>query len=193
MDRSPIVVSPYDAELFGHWWFEGPDWLEGLARKIHFDQKTFELITPSEYFQHYPTNQVLNVSMSTWGNGGYNEVWLNGSNDWIYRHLHKMVERMTQATRDYPTPDPMRARLLTQMAREVLLAQASDWAFIMKTQTHTGSAYRRLHDPLERFTRFDDALRQGQISESWLSEVEAKDNLFPFVDHRIYAASGGPR
>lgn len=188
MDRAPIVVSPYDAELFGHWWFEGPDWLEFLIRKIHTDQRSLRLIAPSDYFHHYPTNQVLEPSMSSWGNGGYSDVWLNGANDWIYRHLHKMSERMTQVATEHPRTDGLRTRLLNQMARELLLAQSSDWAFILKTQTHTGYAYQRLHDHFARFNGLYDAVRQDQIDESWLSELEAKDGLFPFLDYHVYAA-----
>ena len=187
MNRAPIIISPYDSELFGHWWFEGPEWLELLIRKVHFDQQQFSLITPSEYFQRYPTNQVLEPSMSSWGNGGYNDVWLNGANDWIYRHLHHMAEQMTQAAKAHAQPDPLTRRALNQMGRELCLAQSSDWAFILKTQTHTGYAYRRLHDHMARFTRLDDSLRQRRIDEGWLSELESKDNLFPFLDYRVYA------
>ena len=187
MDRAPIVVSPYDAELFGHWWFEGPDWLEFLIRKVHFDQKTFQLITPSDYFQRYPINQQLEPSMSSWGNGGYNDVWLNGSNDWLYCHLHQMAERMTEQAKAHHQPDPLTHRALNQMARELLLAQSSDWAFILKTQTHTAYAYRRFRDHLARFTVLDDALRRQAIDEPWLAEREAADNLFPRLDYRIYA------
>ena len=189
MDRAPIIVSPYDAELFGHWWFEGPDWLEFLIRKVHSDQKTVRLVAPSDYFQVYPVNQVLEPTMSSWGNGGYNDVWLNGANDWIYRHLHKMSERMVQTASEYAQPDPLRYRLLNQMARELLLAQSSDWAFILKTQTHTAYAYRRLQDHLARFSHLYDAVRQGTIDETWLAGLEAKDNLFPSLDYRIYATT----
>ena len=188
MDRRPLIVSPYDAELFGHWWFEGPDWLERVVRKAATDQRDVRLIAPVDYFQEYPTNQVLQPSLSSWGNGGYSDVWLNGANDWLYRHLHQMAERMTQAAHDYPDPDPLRARLLAQMARELLLAQSSDWAFILKTQTHATYAYRRIHDHLARFGTLDDALRRGRVDEEWFAGVEAKDNCFPFLDYRVYAA-----
>ena len=188
IDRTPVVVSPYDAELFGHWWFEGPDWLEFVIRKVQADGAPLQLIAPSDYVQHYPVNQVLEPSMSSWGYGGYNEVWLNGANDWIYRHLHRMAERMTETATEHQSPDGLRVRLLNQMARELLLAQSSDWAFILKTQTHTAYAYRRLHDHMARFNTLYDAVRQGRIDEGWLAEVEAKDNLFPFLDYRVYAA-----
>jgi len=97
LGRKPILIAPYDAELFGHWWFEGPDWLYFLLKKMHYDQDTLRLITPSEYLDENPTNQVASPSASSWGYKGYNEVWLEGSNDWIYRHLHKAAERMGDA------------------------------------------------------------------------------------------------
>lgn len=188
MDRAPLVISPYDAELFGHWWFEGPDWLEFLIRKVHFDQRTFTLRAPSDYLQDYPVNQVLQPSMSSWGHGGYHDVWLNGANDWVYRHLHKMAERMTQAANAYPHPDPVRHRLLNQMAQQLLLAQSSDWAFILKTQTHTAYAHRRLRDHIGRFTLLYESLQHGRVDEPWLAELEARETVFPSLDYRVYAS-----
>ncbi|MDP3722995.1 MAG: DUF1957 domain-containing protein [Candidatus Omnitrophota bacterium] len=187
IDRVPVIVSPYDAELFGHWWFEGPDWLELLMRKAQADQTGLQPISLSDYFDHYPTNQVLEPCLSSWGHGGYSDVWLNGSNDWIYRHVHKMAERMTQLADEHPQADGLRARALNQMARELLLAQASDWAFILKTQTHTAYAYRRLHRHLARFTHLYDAIRHDRLDAAQLAEIEASDRLFPFLDYRIYA------
>ena len=187
IDRTPLVVSPYDAELFGHWWFEGPDWLEFVIRKAHAHHPALQLVTPSDYLQRYPVNQPVEPALSSWGAGGYSDVWLNRSNDWIYRHLHKMSERMTKAATQ-PRPDRLRVRLLNQMARELLLAQSSDWAFILKTQTHTAYAYRRLQDHLARFTRLSEAVDQRAVDERWLADVENKDNLFPFLDYRLYAA-----
>jgi 1,4-alpha-glucan branching enzyme len=157
-------------------------------RKAQTEPNPIQLITPSQYFEQYPVNQVVEPSMSSWGFGGYSEVWLNGTNDWIYRHLHKMAERMTEVANANPHADGTRRRALNQMAKELLLAQSSDWAFILKTQTHTAYAYRRLHDHMARFTSLYDAVRQGQVNEDWLSEVEYKDNVFPFLDYRVYAS-----
>ncbi|MFZ5639752.1 MAG: glycoside hydrolase family 57 protein, partial [Bacillota bacterium] len=80
MDRPPIITAPYDAELFGHWWYEGPQWLDFLIRKIYFDQNTLELTTPWEYLNKYPINQVAGLPMSSWGHKGFSEVWLDPSN-----------------------------------------------------------------------------------------------------------------
>ena len=75
------------------------------------------------------------------------------------------------------------------LARELCLAQSSDWAFILKTQTHAAYAYRRLHDHLARFNQLYDTVRQPQVDASWLTELESRDNLFSFLNYRIYASA----
>ena len=99
LDVDPIVVAPFDAELFGHWWFEGPEWLELFIRKAVYDQQTFELTTPGRYLDTHPTQQMVAPSASSWGQNGYWEVWLHPSNSWIYPHLQTAARRMVEAAR----------------------------------------------------------------------------------------------
>jgi len=185
-NKKPIIVSPYDAELYGHWWFEGPQWIDFLIRKIHYDQDVIKMITPYEYLLENPTNQVVTPSMSSWGNKGYNEVWLEGSNDWIYRHLHKMADRMTEMANKFTDAHGVLQRALNQSARELLLAQSSDWAFILKTDTMVEYALRRTKSHLNRFNRLYDMIMGNRIEEDYLSEMESKDNIFPGVDYKLY-------
>jgi 1,4-alpha-glucan branching enzyme len=187
LDKKPIILSPYDAELFGHWWYEGPEWLNFLFRKVHHDQKTIKLITPSEYLNENPKNQVVTPSLSSWGWKGYAEVWLEGSNDWMYRYLHKAAERMVELTHEHPRADGLARRALNQAARELMLAQSSDWAFILKTGTHVPYAYKRFKDHIERFTRCYEMIKSGGLDETYLAEIESKDNIFPEIDYRVYA------
>ncbi len=187
MQRDPIVIAPYDAELFGHWWFEGPEFLNFFIRKAAYDQQMFKLTTPSEYLQMYPTHQVLQPSASSWGNKGYWEVWLEGSNAWIYLHLHIAAERMTELARQCRQGNGLTQRALKQAARELLLAQASDWAFIMKTGTTVQYAVKRTKDHLLRFNRLYEMLQSGQIDERWLADIEWRDNIFPDVNCQYYA------
>ncbi|MGB9690772.1 MAG: glycoside hydrolase family 57 protein [Candidatus Sumerlaeaceae bacterium] len=188
MDRPAIIVSPYDAELFGHWWYEGPDFLNFLTRKMHFDQDMLAMITPSEYLELYPKNQVAVPSLSSWGHKGYCEVWLEGSNDWIYRHLHKAADRMVELANQYRhTSDRLIERTLNQAARELLLAQSSDWAFIMKTRTMVEYAVRRTKQHILAFTDLYEMVKRGQIDEGYLSDLEYRNNIFPFLDFRVYA------
>jgi 1,4-alpha-glucan branching enzyme len=187
MDRPPLIIAPYDAELFGHWWFEGPDWINLLLRKMHYDQQTIKTATIPEYLDRHPKNQVTQPTMSSWGYKGYCEVWLEGSNDWIYRHLHEGSDRMVELARANPDAPPLRRRALNQAARELLLAQSSDWAFIMKTGTMVDYARERTRVHVLNFNHLYDQLRSGDIDEAWLAEIERRHNLFPDVDYRVYA------
>jgi 1,4-alpha-glucan branching enzyme len=135
MDRPPIVVSMYDAELFGHWWFEVPDFINFLFRKMQYDQNIIKPITPSEYLNKFPVNQIVTPAASSWGDKGYYEVWLNEANDYIYRHLHRVSDRKSELANKFADVGGILKRALNQSARELLLAQSSDWAFIMTTGT----------------------------------------------------------
>lgn len=186
MDRPPIIVAPYDAELFGHWWYEGPDWINFLIRKIAFEQDKITLATPSDYLRHHPRNQICTPSFSSWGAGGYSHVWLDQSNDWIYRHLHEMERRMSQCAEHYAYAEGTARRVLNQMARELLLAEASDWAFIMKTGTMVQYAVRRTQEHVANFNRLHEDLTNNSLDENFVSLLESHDSIFPEIDFRVY-------
>jgi 1,4-alpha-glucan branching enzyme len=187
MDRPPIVVSPYDAELFGHWWYEGPWFLDFLFRKLHHDQDVVKPITPSEYLALGADMEVCQPPMSAWGAHGYAGVWLNETNDWIYPHLDVAAERMVELARRHDAPSPRERRAIDQAARELLLAQSSDWAFIMKTGTMVEYAKKRTRDHIARFDYLYRALTgQTALDERIVREFEERDNIFPELDYRVY-------
>jgi len=187
MDRPPHLLSPYDAELFGHWWYEGPEFLDYFVRKIYYDQDVVKLTTPWDYLRGNPTQQVATPSASSWGEEGYWRVWLNEKNEWIYPHLDVAQERMTVLARKFADGTGVIERALKQAGRELLLAQASDWPFILRTGTSPEYARRRVTDHLTRFLSLYDQLTSGNIDEPWLSSIESLDNLFPNVDPRYWA------
>lgn len=186
--KEPIVVAPYDAELFGHWWFEGPDFLNYLFRKVAHDQNVFKMITPREYLNKFPTLQVSNPCPSSWGYKGSSEVWLNGTNDWIYRHLHKATDRMVELADRFAHLPEANERALNQAARELLLAQSSDWAFIMKMGTATEYAVRRTKEHLSNFTRLYEEILGYRVDMDWLSHLEHRSNIFPDLNFRVYCS-----
>ena len=119
LDRSPIVVSPYDAELFGHWWFEGPEFLDALVRLACATADSFELVTPGDYLERQPVNQVCTPSATSWGEQGYLRVWLNEKTTWIYPHLRAAQDRMTGLVETVRKEDALAQRALQQAAREL--------------------------------------------------------------------------
>jgi len=185
MQRQPIILSPYDAELFGHWWYEGPWFLDYLFRKTWFDQHTYAMTHLADYLQLHTSQQVCMPSQSSWGYKGFHEYWLNNTNAWIYPHLHKAAERMIEIS-NREAVDELETRALNQAARELLLAQSSDWAFIMRTGTMVPYAVRRTRSHLMRFQKLYEDIHQEKIDAGWLGKVEAIDNIFPSLDYRVY-------
>lgn len=186
-DFDPIIVVPFDAELFGHWWFEGPRFLELFIRKAAFEQQDFQLTTPSEFLASHPTQQTIEPAASTWGEKGHLQVWLDQSNAWIYPHLHGAARRMSETARAHANDStPLADRVLKQLARELLLAQSSDWAFLMKTDTAREYATKRTLEHLGRFNRLHDQFAATEVDEKFLQDCEWRDNLFPNVNWRYY-------
>lgn len=199
MDRKPLILAPYDAELFGHWWYEGPMWINFLMRKVAFDQKTIRMTTPSEYLAEYPINQMAMPCASTWGLKGHNEFWLEGSNDWIYPYLHAAGEKMDELAQKFwpkfakaPTQDLTR-RAINQAARELVLAESSDWPFIMKTNTMVPYAHKRIKQHLNRFTKLYNDIVNNSVDPDWLAEVEWRDNIFADMDCAQYYSTSLPK
>ncbi|NQU10246.1 DUF1957 domain-containing protein [bacterium] len=184
--RRPLLVAPYDAELFGHWWFEGPEFVAQLLERAGRPRSSLALVTPTDYLRRHPHLQVVEPAASSWGDRGYWAMWLDQSNDWIYPHLHVAGARLTELVRHHAAEHPLAARAVRQAARELLLAQASDWAFIIKTGTAVDYARRRVHDHVQRFTRLYEQIRARQIDAAWLAGVEGQDNLFPEIDLRHF-------
>ncbi len=189
MDRKPIINAMFDCELFGHWWWEGINFLEEIFRQAH-NVKEFgiEFTNANEYLSNYPTNQMSNLCESSWGYKGYGDVWCEGSNEWIYRLLFeagiKMVEK---ATLYKNTKDKKIKRLLNQMARELLLAQASDWAFIMKTGTMVDYAVKRTKLHFKRFDTLLNFLEKKAVDKTFLETIEYRDNIFPKISFRVFS------
>jgi 1,4-alpha-glucan branching enzyme len=199
----PIIVAPFDTELFGHWWFEGPIFLEQFIRHAANEQD-FRLTTLSEYLATHPTQQIIEPAASTWGENGHLAVWLDSSNAWIYPHLQVAAQKMiglaqsASAVVEQPLRSPngrsaggtpglqFADRVLKQLARELLLAQSSDWAFLIKTGTAREYATNRTIDHLARFDRLHDEFVTNRVDEEFLHDCEWRDNLFPNVNWRYY-------
>lgn len=191
MRRPPVVLAPYDAELFGHWWFEGPAWLDRVVRRIGAASAGFELGTPSDDLARNPVVQEAMPAPSSWGEHGDASVWVAPGNDWILRHLDGACERMRALAGEFRGSTGLARRALSQAARELLLAQASDWPFLISRGTAASYAEARVRAHLGRFARLHDDLRRGAIDEAWLAEVERRDDVFPAIDPDVFSR-GGP-
>ena len=188
MDRKPIIVSPYDAELFGHWWAEGPLWLETVIR-LAADSAEITLTSCEDYLIEQQDHQQAVPSASTWGAGGYSDYWINEKNEWIYPILHQMADDMVQLAVDFSRVKvkPIQERTLNQACRTLLLAQASDWPFILKSGTTIKYAEKKLNDYFARFNYLHECIRNNKIDERYLLALETMDNVFPTMNYRDYS------
>jgi 1,4-alpha-glucan branching enzyme len=180
MERRPLLVAPFDAELFGHWWFEGPQFLAALFRQA--GDAGVRLVTLRESLSGSAPLQVCRPSPSSWGQGGYHDYWLNETNAWVVTEWQRASQAMV-ARVERGVGSPAQRDLLTQAGRELLLAQSSDWSFILRAGTTTGLAKERIERHLDRFWRLLDAIDNGtELPAEWLKAVAIEDGLFPLLN-----------
>lgn len=180
----PISVSAYDAELFGHWWFEGPQFLEAVFRRLAV-QRTVVTATPPAILAEHPECDVALPSVSSWGRGGYFEVWLSKSAEDIPPRLRDAAERLLWLVR-HDRHGAAARRALDQAARELLLAQSSDWPFILAMGTTTELARARFDDHLGTFHQICAGVERGEVDPHLVARREREYPIFSFLDHRVY-------
>jgi len=148
---------------------------------IHFQ-------SPAEYFYKLDTGtiQTLMPEFSSWGSNGYAETWLDSSNDWMYYHAMRALERMVEIAERFPDNTGLKERALNQAAREILLALASDWSKMLCKQEGQEYAKSRIEGSLRNFTTIYEALGSNHISTDWLTQLERRHNIFPNINYRVF-------
>jgi 1,4-alpha-glucan branching enzyme len=184
---SPVITAAYDAELFGHWWFEGPEWLRSFLKGGHHKKNSFRFTTPSEYISGHDEIQSVMPSASSWGDKGYCATWIHSSNHWIYKHLHKAAKLLASASLRNIHARGLLRRALNQALRELLLAQSSDWPFMMKADNAAAFAEHKFREHMKNFLDLHRDISSGNIDKANLLRLEQKNNIFRDADFRIYA------
>ena len=182
-----LVVAPYDAELFGHWWFEGPLFLEEVLRLLAAPPSTVRAVTPPEYLKAFPAQALCTPAESSWGREGHASTWLDPVNDWIQGEVSACADVLVELATRHRAPTPLESRALAQAARELLLAQSSDWAFILRAGTTLEYATRRVREHVDAFRRLAGQLEAGVIDPDELERRESRANPFPWLDATVYA------
>ena len=187
MQEQPLSLCALNADSFGRQWHEGPNFLEALFRRAA-DRRELKLMVPSDYLCHQQASsfEISTPEFSSWGKNGYAEVWLDSSNDWIYRHLNRSIERMVELADRYSENSSLKERALNQAAREILLAQSSDWPAFLYRQEYTDYARFQLENALQNFTTIYEALGSSHISAEWLTKLERRHNIFPDINYRVF-------
>ena len=191
----PILSAPFDAELFGHWWFEGPLWLETVARILHDYPCGIELISGADYLDQYPRGGFISMHEGSWGAGGSNQVWLNPETSWTYTHIYPAELYLKEVCTDGKwTQTALGKRIVQQMCRELLLLESSDWQFLITTGAARDYAELRFLTHNEQFidlkTMWQAFELDGTLNEhhsNRLAAIEERDNVFPDIDPSMWA------
>ena len=184
-----VICAPYDAELYGHWWFEGPDWLYLVIRNINQDPE-IQTVTCSDYLAEYQPNIVVSLPEGSWGQGGFHWIWLNEWTEWTWKYVYQAEAEMESLAWEFAgRGDRNLQNIIRQAAREILLLQASDWQFLISTWTARDYAELRAGQHYENFQRLAEMARRYGRHEcvpegewGFLGECETRDAVFPDVD-----------
>lgn len=159
LGRKPVLVALFDTEHFGHWWHEGPHWLDLVMRKLDREQRTVRLVTAADYLTLQSSHQIVQPATSSWGYQGYSEPWLMGRNHWLYPPLFRAIEALPDLWRRAGGGTTPSAALLHSYLRELLLAQSSDWAFMLHAETTASYAERRVKESIALLDGIAQTLR----------------------------------
>ncbi len=186
----PILCSPFDAELFGHWWFEGPLWLEAVARTLHDYPTGIELTTCSAYLDRYPRAGFITMHEGSWGAEGSNHVWMNPETSWTYSRIYP-AELYTRevCTAGHWRETHTGGRIIRQLCRELLLLESSDWQFLITTGAARDYAELRFETHHDQFNElkaiwqsFEGAGSLTPEQEQRLAAIEHRDSIFAEID-----------
>jgi len=174
---SGVVVALYDTELFGHWWFEGPEWISRTLKAL--SGGPVQTLTASECLERLPPASVISLPEGSWGQGGFHWIWLNEETAWIWKRIYEIEAADEELQPRIATCDK---RLLRQFYREKFLLESSDWPFLVSTWTARDYAENRAAEHYERAREIAGWLRAGRpltaADEAALGVYEREDGLF---------------
>jgi 1,4-alpha-glucan branching enzyme len=186
-----IIASAYDTELFGHWWFEGVQFLKEVLTRLAQHER-IDMVTASEWLDQRPPERVIDLPESSWGHAGTHVTWINPETSWMWDSVHAAENRMEELVERFGSASGDVEAALNQAARELVLLQASDWEFLYTTGQARQYATDRFTEHVERFNALADAVEgspeQGPEQAATLArEYGERDNLFPDIDYRLFA------
>ncbi len=191
--KPSIVCAPFDTELFGHWWFEGPIWLERVLRWVE-DDPEISLTTCSKYLQQNPTQVAYSLPEGSWGKGGHHYIWLNEWTVWTWQRVYE-CERVLPllAEKAFSSKNELAIEIATQAVRELFLLESSDWQFLISTWSARDYAEGRVGLHYDRFKQLkslcENVLEGGSLSREQLELLrlyQEEDALFPELELEDY-------
>jgi len=183
--RQGVVVAPFDAELFGHWWFEGPLFLRDVILTLSSDPEV-RLLTAEEALYNHVPDKVMRLPEGSWGENGNHSVWINDKNKWMWEMEYRAEGRFLKDLHGLPWQSNTRVKeMMLRAARQLLLLQASDWPFVIHTGGAVDYGIQRFAGHCTNFDRLLDAAEElsagktlSKVREVEITEADAHDTIF---------------
>lgn len=183
VDGDVSLVCTLDASVLGQDWAEGIYWLENVIR----ENKESSFVSCSSLIVNQFKLPKITPYVSANSGTGYGEDLLDSSNSWMIRYTRKMGERMVDLAERFPSDTGLKARLLNLGAKELMLAQSAEWPKMI----HDGNFPEYVEDYFKScvlaFTAVFDSLGSNTVSTEWLTSLEKKHCLFPWMNYRIFS------
>jgi 1,4-alpha-glucan branching enzyme len=186
-------VASFDAELFGHWWFEGPRFVRDVLLSLNADPDV-DLCTPSDFLGQWPPDKAAALPEGSWGDGGDHRVWVNDKVNWMWDVEYRCETLFGKLTFNLPWRDrPELRRILTAAGRELLLLQASDWPFVIARDQAVDYGIKRFIQHAGRFECLTGVAEKEAASPGYLDrltelesfeiqDAQIHDVVFPHID-----------
>jgi 1,4-alpha-glucan branching enzyme len=186
--KAGLVVAPFDTELFGHWWFEGVDFIAATYRELR-RRPEIRPVTAGRHLGEHPPRTALRLAEGSWGVNGDHSMWMNDQTRWTWDRLWPLEDAFWDAAPAALAVSAARP-ILAQAARELLLAQASDWQFILSTGAVPDYAERRFSGHCRDAERLLEGLRDGSLEGAarLADELARRDAVFPDVLESVAGA-----
>ncbi len=178
--NNPVIVTPFDTELFGHWWWEGVDFIKELLIRVN-SSNLVKTITPSRYLASFPPTESIEIPESSWGVGGGHEVWYNENTKWMWEKIYEVENKIDRifSSKDF---SGWQERIADQIIREFLLLTSSDWEFLIYTKSAGDYGEKRFNEHLTNMKLLFDLLEKQTLSnedKGFIIDLEKRDSLFP--------------
>lgn len=185
-DEFGVIAANFNAALFGHWWFEGVNWLGRVLRHLA-QNPDVELTTPATFLHEHPPQEHIDLPESSWGAGGLHFAWNNGETRWMWPPIRAAEQRMAELVARYAKPKKAEREVLNQAARELLLLQSSDWPLLITTGQAREYAIQRFTTHVDRFNALADSLDDDKPDAKLAAELYEIDRILPDIDYRWFA------
>ncbi|MGB3340180.1 MAG: 1,4-alpha-glucan branching protein domain-containing protein [bacterium] len=187
--KPALICTPFDTELFGHWWFEGPVWLYHVLKAVEQD-RDIELGTGSMLLKKFDPTKIISLPEGSWGEGGFHYIWLNKWTEWTWQRIYQAEDKFYELYDRYiNTANTNEMAILKQLGRELLLLQSSDWQFLISTWSARDYAELRFSRHFDNFMHLANLLEKKDVAQdemNFLKDLTEQDSCFADIDLSIF-------